>query len=573
VVLGFLGLPSLHDIVEAVAGGFFTSLAGALVPGFLKHATVATIQHLVALPDPAAWGHVGRLQEEMVFLGAMLLPVTLAAGTLRYWLVGLTGNSHPTVAVTRCVWVTGVLVAYRWIVEQAVAAANTFTHAILAMPAVGDGLARLVTVLFGGALLTGSGGVFGALLVIVGVVFAAGLFAAQVLLTLALAVLVVAGPPLIAVSAIPELAHLASAWGRALLALTLVPLGWTLLFATAGALTLDATSFTGGANGLPGQVAAAFAALITFVLAVRLPWTMLGSLKRLLAPGGAAHSALSARSPATAGLARVSAAHTRLRAAGLEGAVSLGRSAGLAAGALGIPAGGLLGVARRRLEKRGAPANAAAAAGTPSATRDGGARAPSGVRERMGRAAAIVREAPGRAHSAAASASRRTAAAASDSRRPAQNRPTAITSRGGTGIETPGARETPKRGSGGSTHTTAHAARIHLEPPAASTAPSRSSGSSRQSSQAGPSAGRARAAEPGRPAPPAPARPQDRATPRAKPSVQAPHHEGNQPPPRPGGRRKETSGRPGQVPPGGRDPVRPTRPRKPDRRPRKGRGR
>ena len=69
---------------------------------------------------------------------------------------------------------TGVLVAYRWIVEQTVAATNTLTHGILGLPAVAGGLQRIIGVLFGGALLSGAGGVFGAFLVIIGVVFAAG---------------------------------------------------------------------------------------------------------------------------------------------------------------------------------------------------------------------------------------------------------------------------------------------------------------------------------------------------------------------------------------------------------------
>ncbi len=244
-VLAFLGLPSLHEIVEAIANGFFGALANALVPEWLKHGTVATIQHLVALPDPAEWTHVGQLQGDMVYLGAMLLPVTLAVGTVRYWLVGLTGAAHPVGALGRCAWVTLVLVSYRWIVEQAVAATNTLTHGILGLPVVADGLQRIIGVLFGGALLGGAGGVFGAFLVIIGVLFAAGLFAAQVLLTVMLALLIVAGPPLIALSAIPELSHLARTWAHALLAIALVPLGWTVLFATAGALALDATSFTG----------------------------------------------------------------------------------------------------------------------------------------------------------------------------------------------------------------------------------------------------------------------------------------------------------------------------------------
>jgi hypothetical protein len=285
--LAFLGLPSLHSIIEGIAKGFFGALAHALVPSWLTHGTVATIQHLVALPDPASWPHVGELQGDMVYLGAMLLPVTLAVGTVRYWLVGLTGAAHPVAALSRSVWATFVLVSYRWVIEQAVAATNTLTHAVLGFPVVASGLQRIIGVLFGGALLSGAGGVFGALLVIVGVLFAAGLFAAQVLLTVLLAVMIVAGPPLIALSAIPELSHLARTWAHALIAIALVPLGWTVLFATAGALCLDATSFTGGAGGVPGHVAAAFAGLITFAIAVKLPLMLLGELRHLF---GAASS-------------------------------------------------------------------------------------------------------------------------------------------------------------------------------------------------------------------------------------------------------------------------------------------
>src|SRR4051794_6046005 len=115
------GLPSLHGIIEAIAHGFFGAFASALVPDFLKHASVSTIQALVALPDPASWPHVSQLQGEMTFLGVLLLPVTLAAGTLRYWLSGLAGGPGPALAVGRAGWATGVLVAYHWLIEQAVA--------------------------------------------------------------------------------------------------------------------------------------------------------------------------------------------------------------------------------------------------------------------------------------------------------------------------------------------------------------------------------------------------------------------------------------------------------------------
>jgi hypothetical protein len=399
--ISFLGLPSLHSIIEAIANGFFGALASALVPGFLKHGTVATIQHLVALPDPGTWGHVRQLQGDMTYLAAMLMPVTLAVGTLRYWIVGLTGQAHPVTAITRCGWVTGVLVAYGWIIQQTVAATNTLTHGILGFPTVADGLQRIIGVLFGGALLAGAGGVFGAFLVITGVLFAAGLFAAQVLLTVALALLIVAGPPLIALSAIPELSHLARAWAHALLATALVPLGWTILFATAGALCLDATSFTGGATGLPGHVAAAFAGLITFVLAVKLPWMLFGELRRTFAASSLTrHGGTGTASSSAPGVERVRAAHARLRGAAFEGVPSLGRSIGRAAGAMGAPVGGPLGAARRGVAGaavRSGILPATAAVGLAGAAVGRGKRKRSergGVRERSARAGTILREAP-----------------------------------------------------------------------------------------------------------------------------------------------------------------------------------
>jgi hypothetical protein len=389
----FPGLPSLHGIIEAVANGFFGALATALVPGFLKHATVGTIQALVALPDPAAWPHVSQLQGDMTYLAVLLLPVTLAAGALRYWLLGLTGGPSPLLAVGRCGWATGVLVGYRWLVEQTVAAANTLTHAILGFPAVSGGLGRIVGVLFGGALLVGGGGVFGALLVIVGVIFAAALFAAQVLVTLVLALLVVAGPLLIAVSAVPELSHLARSWVHALLAVALVPVGWTVLFATAGALALDATSFTGGAGGLPEHVAAAFAGLITFMLAVRLPIILFSQARHFLfaGAGAAARGATGSRGTAAApGASRVRTAQARLRSIAFDAAPAAGRAVGVAAGALGAPRGGPAGALRRRVMRT----TGRAASERPQANRSRTAR------ERVTAARDVLRETPRRAREA-----------------------------------------------------------------------------------------------------------------------------------------------------------------------------
>ena len=418
--LAFLGLPSLHSIIEGIAKGFFSALAGALVPGFLKHGTVATIQYLVALPDPASWGHVSELESDMTYLGMSLMPVTLTVCTLRYWMVGLTGAAHPVSAISRCAGATGVLVIYRWLVEQTVAATNTLTHAILGFPVVANGLASIITVLFGGALLLGAGGVFGAFLVIVGVAFAAALFASKELLTVILALAFCAGPPFIALSPIPELSHLARVWSHALMAIVLVPIGWTLLFAVAGALTLDATSFTGGASGgVPGHIEAAFAGLITFVLAVKLPLMLFGELRHIL--GGAAlrgggGSSGTQGQPAMPGAQRMQAAHARLQSAAYQGVPSLGRSAGRAAGALGAPAGGPIGAARRGLAgaatRSGVMPGMAGAGAALAGVGAGGAGVKGvrgGLRERISRAGTTIASAPRDARAAMAGGSRKAA--------------------------------------------------------------------------------------------------------------------------------------------------------------------
>ena len=253
---------------------------------------------------------------------------------------------------------------------------------------------------------------------IVGVVFAAALYAAQVLVMLMFAVLFVAGPPLIALAVLPETAHLSRTWFHVLVGVALVPLGWTVLFATAGALALDATDFTAGAGGLPSTFAAAFAALITFVLAVRLPLLVLGELRNLARSGSPHTTAQTAGSQAAVqGPARVMAARERLRRTAVDGTMSMGRSVGAAAGALGAPRGGPLGaasragasLARRSGVTRAAPAMAMATAaagvgvvgGRVSGSRAGRSRVARAVGDRFSRAGAILAGAPAQARAVA----------------------------------------------------------------------------------------------------------------------------------------------------------------------------
>ena len=192
------------------------------------------------------------------------------------------------------------------------------------------------------------------------------------------------------------------------MAVVLVPLGWTLLFAVAGALTLDATSVTDGAAGIGGHIEAAFVGLITFVIAVKLPLMLLGELRHILA------GASLRTNGGSAGRGRPRCPVSSEYAQRTHDCVALGlrepppwRSAGRAAGALGTPAGGPLGAARRSLAgaARRVPGMAPAAAGVGALggiaadgvanSRGSRSTAPRGkVRDRLSRARTVLANAP-----------------------------------------------------------------------------------------------------------------------------------------------------------------------------------
>ena len=118
----------------------------------------------------------------------------------------------------------------------------------------------------------------------------------------------------------------------------LIPVGWCIIFATAGAISLDVTNLGGGAH-IGSRMVGAFAALATFYIALKWPLMVLGHVR-------GSPSAASAYDPGAirggsvvsdgALAAKAQRARTELQAAMQAG----GRGIGLAAGALGAPRGG-----------------------------------------------------------------------------------------------------------------------------------------------------------------------------------------------------------------------------------------
>lgn len=384
-------LPSIGSLLHQIIGGLFGALLEALTPSFLRNADIHTLQWLVQLPDPAdtrLWPHVGELEGDMTWVAGALLPTMLVAGTVRDSLLSLAFRGSPGNALLRFVGAVFWIVLYRFAVNNMMGFVNVLTQAILSFPVVGEGLHRTVLVLFAGSVLAGVGGAFVALLALVAVVFAVSMFALKVALLSVLAGLYVVGPLFIALTPLPVLGYLARGWLLAFTGLCAIPLGWCVVFATAGALTLDVTSLSGGAH-IGARVTGAFAALGTFYLAYKWPLLVLGHVRGALiglaGPGsasgvrGGGGGRLSDRALA----AKAKVARSRLQAALLTG----GQGLSSAAGQLGAPAGGLAGIAKRRIRPRPRPQSSGA---TPSPARRGP------LRQRLRDAAGELHQTPAR---------------------------------------------------------------------------------------------------------------------------------------------------------------------------------
>jgi len=386
-------LPSIGELVKGVVNGLFGALLSALTPGFLKHAQIATLDWLVELPnvaDASVWPTVSRLEGDMMWVAGAILPTTLIIATARDTALSLTLRVSPGNALLRFLGAVFWLVLYRFSFRYGVAFVDTLTRGMLSWPIVAQGLDRTVLVMFGGSLLIGAGGVFLAVLGLVALVFAICIFALKVLILMVLAILFVSGPLFIALTPLPVVDYLARGWLLALVGVCLIPVGWCIIFATAGAISLDVTNLGGGAH-IGSRIVGAFAGLATFFIAFKWPLMVLGHVRSSLSglgvsPGASGGTSGAQSSGALAGKAQRSKA--KLQAAMLAG----GRGIGLAAGQLGAPRGGLVGLAGRQARAPLAVASAtgAIAAGPPRAR-----PRPTATGERVASAGDKLRETPG----------------------------------------------------------------------------------------------------------------------------------------------------------------------------------
>jgi hypothetical protein len=426
-------LPSIGELIKGVANGLFGALLSALTPGFLKHADIATLQWLVALPDVAdssVWPTVCRLEEHVVWVAGAILPTALIVATARDTALSLAFRAHPGNALMRFIGAVFWLVLYRFAFANSVAFVNVLTHTILSWPIVAEGLHRTVLVMFGGSVIFGAGGAFLGVLGLVALVLAVCLFMLKVLILTVTAILFVSGPLFIALTPLPIVGDLARGWLLALVGICLIPIGWCIVFAVAGAIGLDVTNLGGGAH-IGSRIVGAFACLVTFYLAWKWPLMVLGHVRSSLGGLGVRPGAVSGGGGGPSSNGALAAKAQRARA-GLQSAMLAGgRGVGLAAGQLGAPRGGLAGLAGRQARPHLATAavTGAIAAGPPRSR-----PRPKAASERVAKAGAQLRETPSRMRQAW-----RAGSAASAS--PASARTGTSPTRGNAGAPTtPGAR-------------------------------------------------------------------------------------------------------------------------------------
>jgi hypothetical protein len=378
LIPAFLGIdiPSISDILRSIANDLFKVLAGAFLPDWLRNAPADTLRWLIALPDPAdavQWPTMHGLEQDTTAVAVAFLPLTLAISAVRYTAAGVLGGvHHPAESLARLAGAAFGLLIFPWAFGNAIAAVNVTTTALLGFADISDGLQRALALMFTGGLLFGVTGPLVALLVIVAILLAAALLIMKVAILALFALLFVAGPLTLACSPIPELHGAFRLWSALLIALCAIPIGWCLIFATAGAISADITHIATPA-AIGTRLIGFFAGVLMFYLAFRWPLFLIATIRNhgLLNPNLTGSQTSTARTSSVS--QRATQARTALLAAGgtIGGAISAaGTAAGMPAGVPSAPAGARA-LAPRRASREPHRRSSTAPARPPRGTRSG----------------------------------------------------------------------------------------------------------------------------------------------------------------------------------------------------------
>jgi hypothetical protein len=226
------------------------ALVKMLIPRSWANEGVQIMRWIVAVPDYAGkvttpggghvygFGGVNALRDEFQWVGIGLLPLTLVYGTSK----AMIGERGPvTLPLSRVVILAGALISYPYLWSQAGALVNTITNAILSVPAVTNGLHKLMLYAVDGVALGGWQLIDLGLMAATAIELLALIFLKVAIILLG-ALLYATGPLLIGLVATDFGSALARAWATAACMLMALGVAWAALFATGAVLINDAST-------------------------------------------------------------------------------------------------------------------------------------------------------------------------------------------------------------------------------------------------------------------------------------------------------------------------------------------
>jgi hypothetical protein len=325
------------------------ALVKMLIPRSWVHKGLQIMQWIVAVPDYAgkvtvpggghAYGFAGinALRDVFTWLGVAIAPLTLVYATSR----AMIGESDPVgIPLLRMLAVTAIVVSYPYWWAQAAALADQVTHAILSVPAVTDGLYKLMAYAVDGVALGGwqlvDLGLMGAIgLELIGLIFL------KVVVILLGALLYATGPLMIGLIPTRVGSALARAWFSAAVALLALGIAWATLFAVGALLIGDAGTAgpliagNSAIESLAGGLLLAGAGLASLWLCLKAARELAGVLRLQLS----GLLVLGAQRPSASGPAAASVQRTTGQSLREYGS-RLARAAGAAGGELALATAG-----------------------------------------------------------------------------------------------------------------------------------------------------------------------------------------------------------------------------------------
>jgi hypothetical protein len=192
----------------------------------------------IATPRGDVYGFRGinELRGLFTWLGVAIGPLTLAVATSRAM---ASEREHPAAPITRMAALAAVLISYPYWWGQGSALIDQVTHTILSLPAVTDGIHKLMVYAVDGVALGGWQLVDLGLMLAIGIELLMLMFL-KVAIILVGALLYATGPLMLGLVPLESGAAVSRAWLAAAATLIMLPVLWATLFAVGGLLIDDA---------------------------------------------------------------------------------------------------------------------------------------------------------------------------------------------------------------------------------------------------------------------------------------------------------------------------------------------